>query len=74
MQKTETKKISTIHFAFDLHAHENEVNTIAPPLKPLVADSSISSHEQLRQLLNTVTLVRRGDFSVGVSLTNEKES
>jgi hypothetical protein len=44
------------------------------PLNLLVAGSSISPREQLRQLLNTVKLVRRGDFSVRAPLTKEKES
>ena len=69
--KSGKKKISVKHFTMDPVAIENESTTIAPPLKPLSLDSS-TPREQLRQLLNTVKLVRRGDFSVRVPLTQEE--
>ncbi|MBL7558146.1 MAG: HAMP domain-containing protein [Bdellovibrionaceae bacterium] len=62
------KKNSVKHFAMDPSRSDNEDTTIAPPLKQMSLDSS-TPREQLRQLLNAVKLVRRGDFSVRIPLT-----
>lgn len=65
------KKNSAKQFARDPLAIQSEDPSFAPPLKPMTSDSS-TPREQLRQLLNTVKRVRRGDFSVRVPLSQEE--